>query len=164
MSSEHPDLTFRPATEDDHVRVQARLGEWWDDWGDPHATMMRTLMLTRLFFQHFNDTSTIVEDESGELRGFLIGFMSQDDPRAAYIHFVGTDPELRGTGVGRALYERFFGQVRERGGEVVRAITGPQNATSIRFHRSMGFSVSEPQPDYDGPGYDRVCFERVIGR
>lgn len=155
-------LTFRPVVEDDHPRVQARLGEWWDDWGDPTATMMRTLMLTRLFFQHFNSTSTIVEDSDGELRGFLIGFVSQDDPGAAYIHFVGTDPSLRGAGVGRTLYERFFGQVRERGADVVRAITSPQNATSIGFHQAMGFSVSAPRPDYDGPGYDRVCFERSL--
>jgi ribosomal protein S18 acetylase RimI-like enzyme len=159
---ETPAVTFRPAVEDDHRRVQSKLGEWWDDWGDSSAAMQRTLLLPRLFFQHFVGTSTIAEDAEGAIRGFLVGFVSQDDPTEGYIHFVGVTPELRGAGVGRSLYERFVGQVQELGVEVVKAITSPQNTTSIRFHRALGFDVSAVRPDYDGPGFDRVCFERRI--
>jgi hypothetical protein len=31
------------------------------------------------------------------------------------------------------------------------------------FHTAMGFTVSGPVPDYDGPSTDRVLFERHLG-
>jgi hypothetical protein len=56
---------------------------------------------------------------------------------------------------------------------VVRAITSPQNSGSHAFHTRMGF-VTEPgpkefegrpvQPDYDGPGLDRLTFRKNLSR
>ena len=48
------------------------------------------------------------------------------------------------------------------GRTVVKAITSPQNGPSIAFHRAMGFTVSDPIKDYDGPAVDRVVFVREI--
>ncbi|MEU1392729.1 MULTISPECIES: hypothetical protein [unclassified Nonomuraea] len=45
------------------------------------------------------------------------------------------------------------------GRERVRAITSPANSASVAFHAAMGFTVTGPVPDYDGPGVDRVVFE-----
>jgi len=45
---------------------------------------------------------------------------------------------------------------------VVSAITSPANTASIAFHRAMGFEVRGPVPDYDGPGLDRIVFERGL--
>lgn len=42
---------------------------------------------------------------------------------------------------------------------MVRAVTSPSNQRSIAFHRSVGFAVTGPHEDYDGPGTDRMCFE-----
>ena len=161
-----PPLTTRHPVEADHARVVAAVTDWWPD-GRGAAI---TLLLPRLFFQHFTKTSWIVEDETGELRAFLIGFQSADDPEVAYIHFVGVDPRLRGSGLGRELYERFFAEMRAAGCRRVKAITGPPNTTSQAFHRAMGFTLAgdveiegvRAYRDYDGPGEHRVAFSREL--
>ena len=108
-------------------------------------------LLPRLWFQHFSGTSWIAEDDSGQPLGFLVGFVSPDHPDEAYIHMVATSPNHRKQGVARALYERFFEDVRARG---VRTRDGDHVAGQSRrrsaFHRAMGF-VSD-----DGPGTQRL--------
>ncbi len=119
-------------------------------------------MLPKLFFIHFEGTSFVAEDEAGELAGFVCGFLSQTEDDEAYIHFVGVDPDVRGAGVGRALYERFFEEVREGGRSTVRCVTSPVNDRSVAFHESLGFEVERVVPDYDGPGEDRVLLVRRL--
>ena len=43
-----------------------------------------------------------------------------------------------------------------------RVLASPINTASIAFHRALGFAVSPVEPDYDGPGHDRVCFTRTV--
>lgn len=147
-------FTLRPPAESDHARVIAVLADWWGGRDLSH-------LLPRLYFQHFNDTSFIVEKD-GELAAFLIGFLSQSQPRVAYIHFVGVAPAHRQHGLGRRLYERFFEVARARGVHEVHCITGPVNTGSIAFHTRMGFTPSAALADYDGPGDDRVTFKKVL--
>ena len=162
----HPSLVFRPATEGDHARVVAAIPDWWQT---PNSATL-PLLLPRLFFQHFGDTSTIVEDRDGRLAAFLVGFRSQSQPEVAYVHFVGVRPDLRGAGLARTLYERFFAQMQALGCRRVDAITGPVNLRSQAFHRAMGFALGgdtglDGVPaylDYDGPGEHRVTFTRAI--
>ena len=127
-------------------------------------------LLQRLFFEHFNTTSFVLESE-GELHAFLIGFLSQAHPDIAYIHFVGVSPKYRGTGVGRRLYERFFLKVAEHGCQEVRCITSPINSGSIAFHRKLGFELMDGTGlidgipvvlDHAGPGQHRVCFRKRL--
>jgi ribosomal protein S18 acetylase RimI-like enzyme len=110
---------------------------------------------------HFHVTSTIAEAD-GALAGFLIGFLSPSRPDAAYIHFVGVDPARRGNGLARTLYERFFALAEADGRSVVNAITAAHNARSIAFHTAMGFTVTDPIPDYDGDCAPKVVFERRL--
>ena len=112
-------------------------------------------MLPKLFFVHFRDTSFVAE-EDGTLAGFLCGFRSQTFDDEAYVHFVGIDPQRRGSGLGRALYGRFFDAVAPR--TVVRAVTSPLNERSIAFHRAIGFEVERIAEDYDGRGAARALF------
>jgi ribosomal protein S18 acetylase RimI-like enzyme len=148
-----PDVTLRSAAPADYDRIISVLDNWW---GRPvsHA-------LPRLFLDHFHATSTVAE-AGGNLVGFLIGFLSPSLPEAAYIHFVGVHPGHRRGGLARALYERFFALAAADGRTVVRAVTAPANARSIAFHSSLGFSVSDPLPGYDGPGDVKVRFERPL--
>jgi predicted GNAT superfamily acetyltransferase len=117
--------------------------------------------LPRLFLDHFSATSFVAEDDDG-LAGFLVGFLSPSIPDAAYIQFVGVNPRLRGSGLARQLYELFFELAAADGRRVVRAVTAPHNSVSIAFHTAMGFTVSDPIPDYDGPSSAKVLFERMI--
>jgi ribosomal protein S18 acetylase RimI-like enzyme len=148
-------MEIRHAQPSDYGRVIGRVNVWWG--GRDMAAM-----LPKLFFVHFEGTSFVVDDEDGQLAGFLIGFLSQTEPEEAYVHFVGVDPERRGEGIGRALYERFFAEARAHGRTVVRCVTSPVNEASVAFHRALGFEVERVAEDYDGPGEDRVLLVRAL--
>lgn len=163
-------LTVRHPTTDDHARVLAVMDSWWNDFGAAAGSQQRAALLPRLFFQHFTDTSYLLE-EDGRLVAFLVGFRSQSQRETAYIHFVGVEPASRRTGVAAYLYDQFCAQARRSGASVVRCITSPGNTTSIAFHTGMGFEIDPSdthldgvpvQVDYDGPGLDRVSFFRPL--
>ena len=160
------DLDFRRPTEADHARIHGVVDEWWG------GRRLRDL-IPRLWLQHFTGTSWIAEDTDGRLRGFVIAFISQDDPTTGYVHMIATDPNARGRGIGRALYERAFADLAEHGAHRVTAVTWPGNRTSVAFHRAVGFHVDDGRgtrplygtpahPDYDGAGEDRVVFRRDL--
>jgi len=160
-------MVLRRPVPDDHPRVWAVVDEWWG------GRRMRAL-LPRLWLEHFAGTSWIAERAvDGRLVGFLVGFVSQDDPAIAYVHMVATDPNRRQAGLGRALYERFFADARARGATRVTAVTWPGNRISVAFHRALGFRVDDgpgtqplygtpSHPDHDGEGEDRVVFFREL--
>ena len=160
------ELRFRRPTETDHARIVGQVDDWWGG---------RRLhdILPRLWFQHFTGTSWVVEDGDGRLAGFLVGFVSPDHPADAYIHMVGTSPNHRRSGLGRALYERFYEDAQAGGARRVTAITWPGNRVSVGFHRAMGFEPAAGSgtqnlygtpayPDYDSEGGDRVVFSREL--
>ena len=160
------DLTFRRPVEADHARIVPVIDEWW---GGRH---LRSL-LPRLWLQHFTGTSWIAEDRDGRIGGFLVGFRSPDHPDVGYCHMIATDPNLRRAGLGRALYERFFADMRALGVTTVKAITWPGNRLSVAFHRSLGFEPeagpgtqvlygTPAHPDYDADGEDRVVFVKRL--
>jgi ribosomal protein S18 acetylase RimI-like enzyme len=144
---------LRAAVPADYDAIAAVLDEWW---GRPIRTA-----LPRLFLDHFHATSLIARDAAG-LAGFLVGVLSPSQPAEAYVHFVGVRPDLRAAGLARRLYERFFELARRDGRTAVRAITSPANATSIAFHRRMGFTVTGPVIDYNGPGTALMVFAREL--
>jgi GNAT superfamily N-acetyltransferase len=153
-------VRFRRPTEADYPRVVGVVDDWWDG-------RSLHLLLPRLWFQHFTGTSWIAEDESGRLAGFLVGFHSPDDPDVAYCHMIATDPNLRGVGLGRRLYEQFFDDARSVGAHEVHAITWPGNRRSVAFHLALGFRL-ETGPDTQNlygtpsvPGYDYGTEDRV---
>ncbi len=127
-------------------------------------------MLPRLFFVHFRPTSFLA-GQNGLIVGFIVGFVSQTFPEEAYIHFVGVHPEFRKTGLGKALYEKFFAAVAAIGCRTVRCVVSPVNQDSIAFHRRMGFSAADSEKivdgvpileGYDGKGEDRVLFSKFL--
>lgn len=160
------DLVWRRPVAADHARLIAVVDEWWG------GRRMRSL-LPRLWLEHFSGTSWLAEDPDGRLRGFVVAFLGQDDPTVGYVHMLATDPNARRAGIGRALYERAFADLRDRGADRVTAVTWPGNRGSIAFHRSLGFRVDDgpgtipiygtpAHPDHDGDGEDRVVFVRDL--
>lgn len=160
-------LVWRRPVETDHARIAPLLGGWWG--GRDMAAL-----LPRLFFQFFTGTSLVVDDADGSVAGFVVAFVSADDPAVGYIHFVGVAPSQRGSGLGRELYERTFETLRANGCRVVKCVTSPVNTGSIAFHGSMGFRQTLPPgavppsegplvwPDYDAEGEPRVVFVRDL--
>jgi ribosomal protein S18 acetylase RimI-like enzyme len=148
-------MLIRHAEPADYGRVIQHLNAWWG--GREMAPM-----LPQLFFVHFEGTSFVAENDAGELVGFLVGFQSQTDQTEAYVHFIGVSPQERGSGLGRALYERFADVVRGHGCTTVRCVTSPANDASVAFHTKLGFEVDRVAKDYDGPGEDRVLLVRRL--
>lgn len=164
-------LTARHPTEDDHAQVLSVLDQWWGGFGGTEGAAQRALLLPRLFFQHFTDSSWLVEDADGALRAFLVGFLSPARPNVAYIHFAGVDPALQGAGIGAALYRRFLAHGVSRGAHTAACITSPGNTASLAFHTRLGFTIQPGDAlldgvpvhrDYDGPGLHRVVFTRPL--
>ncbi|GAA4667848.1 GNAT family N-acetyltransferase [Streptomyces youssoufiensis] len=185
-------LTFRQAREEDHAPIVASIQTWWGETRTPEEARELSLLLPRLFLQHFAATSLIAERRpdaeepdaagpdaagpdgagpggaAGALAGFLVGFHSPDRPGTAYIHFVGVHPELRHQGVARQLYERFFARAVAAGRQEVRSIVSPANKPSIAFHHSMGFRPEGGDYESDGVpvhrDYDGPGHDRISFR
>jgi predicted GNAT superfamily acetyltransferase len=164
-------LSVRHPTTADHPRLLAVLDEWWGGLGGEAGQLERSLLMPRLFLQHFTDTSFIAERPDGSIGAFLIGFRSQSRPDVAYIHFVGVAPDLRRLGVAAGLYGRFISGAQAAGARRVQSCTSPSNTTSQAFHTGMGFAIDPSetvrdgvavQLDYDGPGIDRVTFTLLL--
>ena len=157
------DLAMRTLREDDYPAIIAVLDQWW-------GGRAMSGLLPRLFFQHFQDTSWVIED-AGNLVAFLVGFISQTRRDEAYIHFVGVSPEYRGRGLGKQLYQTFFEHARAHGRYTVTAITSPINLGSVAFHTRMGFVLVPGDAaqngipvhtNYDELGGDRVVFRKRL--
>lgn len=156
-------MNIRNVRPSDYPPIITMLDDWW-------GGRKMSAMLPRLFFEHFCDTSFIIEGDE-KIVAFLIGFLSQSRSDEAYIHFVGVHPLYRKRGYGRLLYERFFDTVQQNQRFVVRCVTSPINTVSIAFHTCLGFQIEAGQalnecvaydPDHDGPGEARVCFIRQV--
>ena len=156
-------FNFRHAEASDYQPIIAVINEWWG--GRNMADM-----LPKLFFVHFSQTSFVAE-HSGDIAGFLVGFVSQSFSDEAYIHFVGVHPDYRKNAIGCTLYERFFQTVKKLGCNKISCVTSPKNKVSVAFHLRMGFFIEPSEKmdegiflvkDYDGPGEDRVIFSKIL--
>ena len=131
-------------------------------------------MLPKLWFKDFASTSFVIRDQDSQPIAFLVGYISQTDKTKAYVHFIGVDPEYRGDGLGRSLYEAFAHKALGLGANRIEAVTSPINAASLRFHESLGFMAIDDdghlvsptqasgQKDFDGIGEERVLLVKTL--
>jgi ribosomal protein S18 acetylase RimI-like enzyme len=154
---------IRPLGSLDYEFVSSVVDDWWG--GRPVRALVH-----RIFFDHLNASSFAV-GPSDAVQAFLIGFVSQSDPKIAYIHFVGVSPAARAGGLARLLYEHFFNVVSAQGCTEVRSITSAVNTGSIAFHRKLGFTLLPGSGeidgipvslDYAGAGQHRVLFHKAL--
>jgi len=143
-------MTVRLVKGSDYYVISPLINDWWN------GRQMSDL-LPKLFFDHFKNTSFIVEEE-GEIIGFLIGFLSQSYSNEAYIHFVGIHPEYRGKGIGKELYNQFFDVIKQNGRNIVRCVTSPVNKASIAYHTKMGFEIEQGNK----ANQDKVLFVKYL--
>jgi ribosomal protein S18 acetylase RimI-like enzyme len=146
-------MQIRNIVVEDYFSVSSVINDWWG--GRP-----MTHLLPRLFFEHFQPTSFVIETEN-ELVAFIIGFISQTKSNHAYIHFVGVNPNYRKQGHANHLYDLFFNTVKVMGCNEVYCITTPVNTGSIAFHKAIGFDAQLTK-DYAGEGQDRIVFSKCI--
>ncbi|MGB2839706.1 MAG: GNAT family N-acetyltransferase [Actinomycetes bacterium] len=150
-----PTPVIRAARPTDHGHIALVVDDWWG--GRQMAGLLQPL-----FLEHFSGTSLMAEDASGGLSGFLLGFVSADHPTEAYVHFAGVAPRVRGSGLGRQLYDRFDEVVEARGVRVVRCVTSAVNTESVAFHEAIGFGVDGTKPDAAIDGGQYVLLSRRV--
>ena len=157
------DLKIRNSTPSDHPVIIEVLKDWW-------GGRDLTWMLPKLFLIHFCNTSFVVEKDD-DMIAFLIGLLSPSKSNEGYIHFAGVHPDFRSAGIGKNLYDRFFGICRKNGRNIIRACTSPVNKGSIEFHKKIGFNISKGNAEIDGiqvtldynkPDDPKVLFEIEI--
>jgi ribosomal protein S18 acetylase RimI-like enzyme len=148
---------LRRARVEDHPRIVGVIDSWW-------GGRRMAVLVPSLFLEHFAGTSYVAESEVGALTGFLIGFVSQDRPDEAYVHFLGVHPDQRGNGLGRLLHDTFAGDVAERGVRVVRCVTSTTNTASVAFHTSIGFEVTGVEEPVIVDGVDDVAGHVLMAR
>ncbi len=158
-------LAVRSLTRPDYLEI-CKVADFW--YGVPISYLLHPI-----YVEQFSTTSFVAEKD-GRIVGFILGFISQDQPEIAYAHLLVIDPHLRGQGIGRALYGRFFEAAIERGCLTVMAITVPYNQGSIAFHHRLGFSLQEKgavwengyplMKDYAGPGIHCLVFARSLAQ
>jgi GNAT superfamily N-acetyltransferase len=157
-------VRYRRPTEADYRAIAAVVDDWWGE-------RRQVDQLPRLWLQHFSGTSWLGEDDAGRLVGFLVGFISPDDPTTAVCHLIGVAPGHRRRGIGRALYGRFQDDARAATARRIVAVAWPGEPAAVRFHLALGFEPTtgpETQrlygtpavPEYDFGRVDRVVFER----
>ncbi|MFN8168682.1 MAG: GNAT family N-acetyltransferase [Candidatus Nanopelagicales bacterium] len=140
-------VVIRGARLGDHPRIVEVVDAWW-------GGRRMSALLPSLFLEHFAGTSYVAETEDGGLAGFLVGFVSQDRPDEAYVHFVGVRPDVRGEQLGRRLHDTFAAAVAARGVRRVRCVTSTVNTASVAFHTSIGFVVEGQDAPVAADGVD----------
>lgn len=147
-----PRMRTRAITQEDYQQIVSVIDHWW---AGPTSALAHPL-----FFYELGRHAVIAEEE-GRMVGFLLGFMSDTEPKVGYIHLVGIDPEFRRRGVGKALYAEFERQARAAHATALKAITTPGNQGSVEFHRALGYTVTL-EADYAGSGRARHVFRRDL--
>jgi ribosomal protein S18 acetylase RimI-like enzyme len=114
-----------------------------------------------MFFLEFGDTAFVARNlGNGEIAGYLLGFVAPAGD--GYIHFVAVRDDSRTLGLGRMLYKAFEKAARERGANVLKAITSPENERSVAFHKRVGFTEMVRVEDYGGSGRTRIVMRKPL--
>ena len=161
------DLKIRSTLEEDFVEI-ADLAENCS----PMETERNSIY--HIFTKYFRSTSFVAELPSGELGGFLLGFISQENPEEAYIHLLCVDPKMRGKHIGKKLVEKFTEELALKNCKKIYLITKPVNWNSISFYKKLGFLEDKSLEtinilgtnavkNYNGMGQHMVVFYKLIG-
>jgi len=97
-------------------------------------------------------------DGSGRLVGYICLMLLLDE---GHIMNVAVDPDLRGSGVGRALVQKVLDDCREAGASFVSLEVRESNLPAISLYRNMGFAVVGKRKRYYENGEDALMMEYV---
>jgi ribosomal protein S18 acetylase RimI-like enzyme len=156
---------IRNAFEDDFMKI-SQLGE------NCSPMVNERKAIYHLFTKFFKNTSLVLEDKEN-IKGFLLGFISQENNANAYIHLLCLEKELRGQDMASNLVEKFISIVSLLDCKKVFLVCKPSNKTAIKFYTKMGFIPLHSNKtiiiddinvfkDYDGPSEDKIVFCRTI--
>ncbi len=160
------DMIIRNALEDDFTKI-AELAD------DCEPMTKERNAIYHLFTRFFKSTCLVAEISSGEIRGFILGFISQENPEECYIHQLCVDSKLRHKNIGTELVNSFIQNVSSKGCKKVSLLTKTINWNSINFYKKLGFMQEKSGEtinvlgntaikNYDGPGEHMILFYKLI--
>jgi ribosomal protein S18 acetylase RimI-like enzyme len=112
-----------------------------------------------VWFHQFGGFGALARTAGGEDVGYLLGAVTAD--RLAYLHLLAVRDDSRRNGLARRLCAWFDELAVSTGARVVQAVTRPDNAAALAFHRTLGVS-EHLSADHAGPGSDRVVLTRSL--
>ena len=135
--------------------VRARLLDAHDRfWGTDTRALHHPV-----WFHQFGGFGALARTAGGEDVGYLLGAVTAD--RLAYLHLLAVRDDSRRNGLARRLCAWFDELAVSTGARVVQAVTRPDNAAALAFHRTLGVS-EHLSADHAGPGADRVLLTRSL--
>lgn len=154
-------MEIAKCTKADFDQIITKIAEFWGS--------DRTLHLHHpMLIYEFGNSAYVIKKED-KVVAYLFGLLSQTSP-TGYVHLIAVHNAYRRQGLGRKLYEHFAMFAKEHGCKEIKAITSPDNLSSITFHKSIGLlpvgdSSTDSIPlirDYSGPGKHRVVFLKPL--
>jgi ribosomal protein S18 acetylase RimI-like enzyme len=152
---------IRNAFEEDFIKI-SQLGEKCSPMINERKAIYH------IFTKYFKNTSLVLEDNEN-IKGFLIGFISQENNENAYIHLLCIEKDSRGQNMASNLLEEFISIVYSLGCKKVFLVCKPSNKMAIKFYNKMDFLPLYSDKtividdinifkDYDGPNEDKIVF------
>jgi len=135
--------------------VRARLLEAHDRFWDTDTRPLHH----PVWFHQFGGFGALARNADGEDVGYLLGTVTAD--RLAYLHLLAVRDDVRRVGLARRLCAWFDALAVSTGARVVQAVTRPDNAAALAFHRALGVS-EHLSADHAGPGADRLVLTRSL--
>ncbi len=142
-------LRFRKADRNDvpvivNLLASDKLGMQREDYRDP---------LPDIYYQAFNrihedpnQALIVVENDRQEVIGTLqltyIQYLTYQGGIRVVIEAVRVREDLRGTGVGKQMFEWAIKQARAAGAHMVQLTSDKQRPEAIRFYEKLGFKAS----------------------
>jgi ribosomal protein S18 acetylase RimI-like enzyme len=160
------DYNIRKVKEDDFLTI-AEIATYCP----PMVTERNSIY--HIFTKFFTSTSLIIETENNKVLGFLLGFISQDNPEEAYIHLLCVIPQYRKKGLAKSMMDEFMTIINENGCRKVYLITSPGNKKAIKFYKKIGFKIDNQGKEivingvktiknYNGPGEHKLILTKLM--
>ena len=128
----------------------------------------------RIMLRYFNNTCLIAEEENNIL-GFILGVISQTDPKSYFLWQIGVNPEVQGQGIGRKMLEHIEIELKRKNINRIELTIDPENKASQKLFEKNGYSIiSKPQEetfvvqdrtalrDYYGKDRHFFMYEKII--
>ncbi len=101
----------------------------------------------RIMLRYFSKNCLLAE-VNDHMAGFILGFISQNEPKKFFIWQVGVNPNIQGKGIGSRLVEGIEKKALDSGSERSELTVDPENTPSQKLFEKLGYSnISDKDND-----------------
>jgi predicted GNAT superfamily acetyltransferase len=164
-----PDRDIDTVLREDYVAIVGNIEAYWGAC-EPERLLRLRILHHPMFFEEFASTAFVLRRE-GTVAAYLLGFYSQQEVPAAYVHLIATHERFRRRGMAAKLFQHFVETAVLHGCESIKAITSLSNRESIAFHQTLGMipqgdsKTEDGIPyvkDHAGEGEHRVVMSKML--